>query len=133
MRPTVDRPSRRTRHSCLLMPGSGNPARHGDLRLPGRRAGMAFAAGHRDSFHQMVRCGAAAARAHGGDPQAGGPAQIVGRSDVRAGYLPLRPGVELPGGGPATVVMAIMGAWETAMPGAGRTRSSARIVVVCAS
>src|SRR5262245_41871807 len=93
---------------------------------------MAFVVGHRDSLHQVAGCGAAVARAHGGDLQAGGPAQVVGRSDVRAGHRPLRPGGEFPGGGPAVAVLAVVGALEAVMPGAGRTRGSARMVVVCA-
>ena len=43
-------------------------------------------------FHQVAGGGVAAARAHGGDIQGGGAAQIVGRSTVRAADFRLRLG-----------------------------------------
>ena len=55
----------------------GHPAGRVGGRLPGRCTAMAFVVSCRDSFHQVIGCGAAAARAHGGDPQAGWSADAM--------------------------------------------------------
>jgi len=86
-------------------------------------AGWVLGAGHR-----LVP----AAWAHGGDPHASRPPQIVGRSTVRAADSPLRLCGEIPQDGSAATVTGIMAALEAVSPGAGTGSGSARVVVVLA-
>src|SRR6478735_12075870 len=81
-------------------------------------------------FHQVTSGGAPAARAHGGDPHGGRAAEVVGGSIVRAASFPLRRGGDIPQGGSAAAVTAIMTALEAVTPGAGTGSGRARIVVV---
>src|SRR4029077_14623598 len=85
----------------------------------GYRAGIVLVAGRRCSTYQTIGRGEAA-RAHGGDPQGGGPAQIVGGSGARAGNFSPLPAGEVPGAGRAAIVMAVLSALGSAVPAAGR-------------
>ena len=89
--------------------------------LPGYRAGTASAPGWCCRTYQAIGRGGAA-RAHGGDPQGGGPAQIVGGSGARAGNFSPLPAGEVLGAGPAAIVMAVLSALGSAVPAAGRAR-----------
>jgi hypothetical protein len=61
-----------------------------------------------DGFYHVMGCGAAPARAHGGDPQASGPPLMVGKSAVRAGNAPPRLGGECWDDESPAAVMAII-------------------------
>jgi hypothetical protein len=104
---------------CAAQMRVREPCRPRRRWLPGYRAGIGLVAGGRCSTHQAIGRGGAA-RAHGGDPQGGGPAQIVGGSGARAGnFSPLLAG-EVPGAGRAAIVMAVLSALGSAVPAAGR-------------
>src|SRR5215472_12248069 len=81
-------------------------------------------------FHRVTGGGALVARAHGGDPQAGRVAQVVGGSSVRAAICPLRRGGGISRGGPAATVTAIMTALEAVAAGAGCHCGRTRVVLV---
>src|SRR5215813_6099576 len=105
------------------------PCRPGRRWLPGYRAGVALVAGGHCSTHQAIGRGGAA-RAHGGDPQGGGPALIVGGSGARAGNFPPLPAGEVAGAGPAGIVMAVLSALGSPVPAAGRTGGWSEVVGV---
>src|SRR6516165_10760081 len=82
-------------------------------------------------FHRVTGGGAPAARAHGGDPQGGRVAQVVGGSGVRAARVTLRLGRDISRAGSAAVT-AVMAALDAVAPGAGCHCGAARAVLVLA-
>ena len=80
-----------------------------------------------EGLHQPSGCDAPAARAQGGDPHAGRPPQIVGRSAVRAATNPLRFRGEGLGREPVPAVTAIMPAHQAIAPGARTCSNGAPI------
>ena len=93
--------------------------------------GLFSAAG--DRWHHVRGCGAPMARAHDSDPQAGGAAQIIGRSGAGAGVIRLRLAAEIPDGELLRAVTAIMAALDADAPGAGSHCGTARVVLVLPS
>src|SRR5215472_14968011 len=73
----------------------------------------------RPRFRRAAGPGAHAARAHSGDPQAGGPAQIVGGSGDRAANVLLRVAAQSLRGEPAAAARAVMTAGEVVTRGGG--------------
>jgi hypothetical protein len=111
--------------------GQGDSSGCAGRRLPGRCTGMAFVVSCRDGFHRQVGCGAAAARVHGGDPQAGGPAQIVGGSGA-GGKVPATAWRGHPGWRTRHRCQGHLSALAAVMPGVGSNSGSARSVSIFA-
>jgi hypothetical protein len=79
-------------------------------------------------FQPVMGGGAAAGRAHGGDPYGRRLAQVVGGSVVPAVILPLRRGVVIPEGrSAAAAMMDVLGAGE---PSAGTSSGGALVAAV---